>query len=422
MGLSIPSIPQQLLETTQVCPSDVEALLRRLTDFATSFAPFFYRKEQAQLSKLSLEGLTSDLHRKSVEPIALAHHRPRQGLQRFAGQGKWEDPRVREELHRQVGRDLGDPEGILVLDGSSFPKKGKHSVAVARQWCNHRGKEDNCQVGMFIAYHGRGSSLLVDGELYLPHEWTRSRRRLSSCHVPREVRFRTKTEIALELHQRVAPRIPHGWTVGDDEFGRPTEFRRSLHRRGERYVLEVPANTIIRDLEAPRPPRTGRRGPQPKAPYLRLDAWAKALPPKAWTRLRIREAEKGPLDLEVATTRVRPHFRHKVGTDELAVVTRSLGQEPEYKYHLSNADPRTSRGVLAQVATHQHRIEECFQVAKDDLGMDHYEVRSWIGWHHHMSMCFLGHWFLVREHRRLGEKNSGTHSSANRQPLQEGVA
>jgi SRSO17 transposase len=128
------------------------------------------------------------------------------------------------------------------------------------------------------------------------------------------------------------------------------------------------------------------------------------------------------MELEVATTRVRPHFRHKVGTDEIAVVLRSLGTEPEYKYHLSNADPRTSRGVLAQVATHQHRIEESFQVAKSDLGMDHYEVRSWIGWHHHMTMCFLGQWFLVREHRRMGEKNAGAHGPLDRHAPQEGVA
>ena len=124
MALTIPHIPQELFQTTQVDPSDVEGLVGRLNSFARSFAPFFYRKEQAALSRIYLEGLASDLHRKSVEPIAIAHHRPRQGLQRFAGQGKWEDAKVREELHRQVARDLGDPDGILVLDSSGTPKKG----------------------------------------------------------------------------------------------------------------------------------------------------------------------------------------------------------------------------------------------------------------------------------------------------------
>lgn len=423
MGLSIPSIPQELLRTTRVSASDVEGLLGRLTDFARSFAPFFYRKEQAKLSKMYLEGLASDLHRKSVEPIAIAHHHPRQGLQRFAGQGKWEDALVREELHRQVGRDLGDPDGVLVLDGSGFPKKGRHSVGVARQWCNRLGKEENCQVGVFLAYHGRGSTLFLDEDLYLPHEWTRSRARLDSCHVPRKVGFRTKTEIALELHRQVAPRIPHGWTVGDDEFGRAARLRRDLRRRGERYVLEVPSITVVRDLEAPVPARKpGQKTGPRKPPLMQVRAWAEARPASAWIRVFVRDGEKGPQELEVTVTAVRARADRKIGQRELLIVTRTLDPEPEIKYYLSNADRRTPPEVLAQVGTHQHRIEEAFQVAKDDLGMDHYEVRSWIGWHHHMTMSFLGHWFLVREHRRLGEKNAVAHGLLDGQPLQEGVA
>jgi SRSO17 transposase len=424
MALTIPHIPQELFETTQVDPSDVEGLVGRLHSFARSFAPFFYRKEQAKLGEVYLEGLASDLHRKSVEPIAIAHHRSRQGLQRFAGQGKWEDAKVRGELHRQVARDLGDPDGILVIDGSGFPKKGKHSAGVARQWCNRLGKTDNCQVGVFIAYHGRGSSVLVDGDLYLPHEWTRSRARLDGCHVPQEVRFRTKIQLARELHELIAPRIPHGWTVGDDEFGRPTDFRRSLRRRGERYVLEVPSNTVIRDLDAPLPARKpGRRGRTPQAPQVSISQWTKALPDSSWTRVFVRDGEKGPLVLDVATTRVRTRTeRKREGPREILVVTRTLDDTPEVKHYLSNADAKTPRQTLAQVAVHQHRIEESFQLAKDDIGMDHYEVRSWLGWQHHMTMSFLGHWFVTREHRRLGEKISRPDGSLDGQAHAEGVA
>lgn len=424
MALTIPHIPQELFQTTQVDSSDVEGMVGRLHSFARSFAPFFYRKEQAGLSKIYLEGLASDLHRKSVEPIAIAHHRPRQGLQRFAGQGKWVDAKVRGELHRQVARDLGDPDGILVLDGSGFPKKGKHSAGVARQWCNRLGKIDNCQVGVFIAYHGRGSSVLVDGDLFLPHEWTRSRARLDACHVPPDLRFRSKIRLARELHELVAPRIPHGWTVGDDEFGRPSDFRRSLRRRGERYVLEVPFNTVIRDLDAPPPARKhGQRGPLPQAPAVSISQWAKALPDSGWTRVFVRDGEKGPQTLEVATTRVRARTeRKKNGAQEIAVVTRTLDDTPEVKFFLSNADAKTSRQTLAQVAVHQHRIEESFQLAKDDIGMDHYEVRSWLGWQHHMTMSFLGHWFVTREHRRLGEKISRPDSGLDGQAHAEGVA
>lgn len=424
MALTIPHIPQELFETTRVDPSDVEGLVSRLHSFARSFAPFFYRKEQATLSKMYLEGLASDLHRKSVEPIAIAHHCPRQGLQRFAGQGKWEDAKVRGELHRQIARDLGDPDGVLVLDGSGFPKKGKHSAGVARQWCNRLGKTDNCQVGVFIAFHGQGSSVLVDGDLYLPHEWTRSRTRLDAVHVPPEIRFRSKIRIARELHERVAPRIPHGWTVGDDEFGRPADFRRSLRRRGERYVLEVPSNTMIRDVDAPPPTRPpGQHGRAPQHPFGSVMDWAQSIPTSAWTRVFVRDGEKGPQILDVATTHVRARTeRKKTGVRELLVVTRSLDATPELKFYLSNADAQTSRQTLAQVATHQHRIEECFTLAKDDLGMDHYEVRSWLGWQHHMTMSFLGHWFVIREHRRLGEKISSPDGGRDGHPRSEGVA
>lgn len=424
MALTVPHIPQELLETTQVDPEQVEGMVGRLHSFARSFAPFFYRKEQAKLGEIYLEGLASDLHRKSVEPIAIAHHRSRQGLQRFAGQGKWEDAKVRAELHRQVDRDLGDPDGILVLDGSSFPKKGKHSVGVARQWCNRLGKIDNCQAGVYIAFHGQGSSVLVDGDLFLPHEWTASRVRMNVCHVPQEIRFRSKITIARELHELVAPRIRHGWTVGDDEFGRPAHFRRSLRRRGERYVLEVPANTAIRDLDAPQPPRVpGQRGPVPQPEAVGIGEWARELPKSAWTRVFVRDGEKGPLILEVATARVRTRTdRKKDGHREIAVVTRSIDKTPELKYFLSNADALTPRQTLAQVAVHQHRIEECFQLAKDDIGMDHYEVRSWLGWQHHMTMSFLGHWFVTREHRRLGEKIPCADAGLDGQAHAEGVA
>ena len=265
MGLSIPVLPQEIFSTTQVRASEVGETLGQLGKFAKSFAPFFYRKEQGKLSKMYLEGLVSDLHRKSVEPIAIAHHHPRQGLQRFVGQGMWKDTKVRAELHRQIAEVLGDPDGVLVLDSSGFPKKGTHSVGVARQWCGRMGKIENCQVGVFLGYVGGGSYTLVDGDLYLPHEWTRSRARLDSCQVPRTIGFRTKIQIAQDLLSLAAPKLPHQWIVGDDEFGRASDFRRKLRRQGERYLLDVPSNTVIRDLAARVPPRgAGQRGRPPE--------------------------------------------------------------------------------------------------------------------------------------------------------------
>jgi SRSO17 transposase len=408
MALSIPTIPQELLRTTRVRPSQVEGMPERLNAFAASFAPFFWRKEQRHLSKMFLGGLLSDLPRKSVEPIAIAREHPRQGLQRFVGEGNWEDARVRGELHRQVAPEMGDPDGILVLDSSGFPKKGTHSVGVARQWCGRLGKEENCQVGVYVSYVGRGSYTLLDGELYLPHEWTRSRRRLDRCHVPQKIGFRTKTKIADDLLRVVAPRLPHGWIVGDDEFGRPAHFRRALRRRAERYLLEVPSNTLIRDLEAPRPERRfDRRGRLPQTPFLNVASWTKARPGSSWTRVGVRNGEKGPIQVQITTARVRARATRKPGPPELLIVTRTLARDPEVRYYLSNAEATTPREILARVAGARHRIEENFEISKGDIGMHQYEVRSWVGWHHHMTLAFLAHWFLTLEHRRLGEKISG---------------
>lgn len=410
MSLAFPVIPQELFRTTRIEPRQIEGTLGRMAQFAKSFAPFFYRVEQRDHAREYLEGLLSDLHRKSVEPIATAHLQPRRPLQRFVGSGKWEDDPMRAELHRQVAQEIGDPDGVLALDGSAFPKKGIHSVGVARQWCGRLGKTDNCQVGVFISYHGRGSFTLLDGELYLPHEWTRRRARLDKCHVPQETGFRTKIEIALELLDLVSPRVPHRWVTGDDEFGRPAWFRRALRHRKETYLLEVPSDTLIRDLEGvPPAPVPGQKGPRPKVPFVHVADWAKIQAPGVWSRVLVRDGEKGPLEVDVITTRVRAKNEQKIGPRELLVIVRTLEKNPEIRYYLSNADATTSRETLARVAGSRHSIEECFEISKDDLGMDHYEVRSWVGWRHHMTMSFLAHWFLTLEQRLVGEKNTGPH-------------
>lgn len=266
------------------------------------------------------------------------------------------------------------------------------------------------QVGVFISYSGGGSFTLLDGDLYLPHEWTRRRARLEEGYVPPEIGFRNKIQIALALLDRVSPRIPHGWVTGDDEFGRPAWFRRALRGRKETYLLDVPSDTLIRDLEAPPPaPVSGRRGPRPKPPFLQVAAWAKAQPQSAWTRVLVRDAEKGPLEVEVITTRVRARNERKIGPRELLVVIRTLEAKPEIRFSLANADANTPRETLARAAGSRHSIEECFEISKDDLGMDHYEVRSWVGWQHHMTMILLAHWFLTQELRLVGEKNTGPH-------------
>ena len=177
----------------------------------------------------------------------------RQVLQDFIGTAPWDHRPLIEVLVGQVADQLGQPDGIIAFDPSSFPKRGTHSVGVKRQWCGHRGKVDNCQVGVFMGYVSRHDHALLDFRLSLPEDWARDEQRRQACHVPPEVRYHTRQEQCLEMLDAWGEQVPHGWVTGDDELGRHTRFRQELRERGERYVLGVPCTTTMRDLEAPLP-------------------------------------------------------------------------------------------------------------------------------------------------------------------------
>src|SRR5262249_13710429 len=236
----------------------------------------------------------SDLDGKAVESIAYRHDRERQGLQKFIGQAAWEHRPLLAELTRQVGADVGEADGVLVVDASAFPKQGTESVGVQRQWCGRLGKVENCQVAVYLAYASRAEHALVDGRLYLSREWAGDKDRRAKAGIPKVVRFRTRHQLALELLAEHGAVLPHAWVTGDDEMGRSSWFRSQLRQRGERYLLAVPANTAVRDLAAPPPPYQGR-GRHPKAPFGRADRWAAALPEAAWQSVGGRDGEKGPL-------------------------------------------------------------------------------------------------------------------------------
>jgi SRSO17 transposase len=197
----------------------------------------------------------------------------------------------------QVAERLGEPDGIIAFDPSSFPKRGTHSVGVKRQWCGHRGKVDNCQVGVFMGYVSRRDHALLDFRLSLPEEWVRDESRRQACHVPPEVWYQTRQEQCVEMLDAWRNQVPHGWVTRDDELGRHTRFRGALRERGERYVLGVPYTTTMRDLAVPLPSYAGR-GRRPKAPWQSVTAWRPSLHPTAWRRLTVRDGEKGPVPLK----------------------------------------------------------------------------------------------------------------------------
>jgi len=376
---------------------------------------------------LYLQGLPSHLGRKNAEAIAALVDVDRQILQDFIGTAFWDHHPLIQVLVGPVVDQFGEPDGIITFDPSSFPKRGTHSVGVKRQWCGHRGKVDNCQVGVYMGYVSRHDHALLDFRFYLPQEWARDERRRQDCHVPLEVRYQTRQDQCLEMLDQWHAHVPHGWVTGDDELGRHTRFRGELRERGERYVLGVPCSITMRDLEAPLPAYAGR-GRRPKAPWQWVTAWRQALPGHMWTHLTVRDGEKGPVEIELVRRRVQTRIeRKRTGPEEWLVVTRqplsddhtlepkaspdATDQDARYRYQyyltptagceVTFKEP--SLGELARVIKAGACIEASFQRGKGEVGMDEYQVRTWQGWHHHLVLSLMAVWFLIGETHR-GQK------------------
>jgi SRSO17 transposase len=410
-----------LLEECQVAPQVFQDVLPRLEQFSAPFVASLCRQEQRDHAQTYLRGLLSDLESKNVESIAYRFGQDRMGLQRFVGVSDWSEQPLRVELVRQVGQELGTPDGVLVFDPSSFPKSGRESVGVARQWCGRLGKVENCQVGVYLGYVSEEEHALVDVRLYLPKEWTKDKARCEKAGIPKEKRtYRTRHQLCLEMLQEHGRKLPHAWIAGDDELGRPYAFRQQLDRLREQYLLAIPSNLLIRDLEAP-PPEYGGRGRYPQRPWQRVDAWAAAQPPEAWRSVEVRDGAKGPLTVEILTRRVVGRTpQHQEGHPEVLVVIRYRDRDRQilkHDYYLSNASPHTSPAEFARVAKAEHRIEECLQRSKSEAGLADYEVRTWKGWHHHQTLSLIATWFLVSEARRGKKMDPGDYRAPDSRGL-----
>ena len=203
--------------------------------------------------------------------------------------------------------------------------------------------------------------------------------------------------------------LPHAWVTGDDEMGRASEFRGALRKRKEPYVLDVPSNTLVRDLDGRRPRRKhAGRGRKREVPFVRADQWASKQPATRWQKFTVRAGEKGPLTVEAMTARVKAKDEEgHVGKEERLLVVRTVEAHPRTSYSLSWSAKEAPLGELVRAHGEHHRIEQMFEEGKGEAGLAHYEVRSWVGWHHHMTLALLALWFLVLEMGRLGGKRCG---------------
>jgi SRSO17 transposase len=401
---------------------EVRAAAEGLVQFHDRFAPLFGKEQAQDHAYTYVKGLMVCPERKSIEPIALnVGDGQVSALQKFINIAPWGHDEVQAEVQSVFADELvptaaASAIGVVgVIDESGFAKKGDHSAGVGRQHNGRLGKEDNCQVGVFLVGVTPGGSAMLDHQLYLPQSWCEPtkacRDRREKVHVPESVAFQTKPQIAAGLiRQAVAlDVVPLDWIAADEEYGKNGGFLDEVEQLELRYVVEVPVTTTVwTEDPASCVPEYGGRGRVPTLPsrerVASVVAVASDLGRQAWPTLRVRQGSKGPLAFEFAAVRVWAVRHGKAGPSVWLLVRRSLEPVPEVKYYVSNADGSTPLGALAEVACTRHAVEDYFEDAKSYLGMAQYETRSWFGWHHHMSLVAMAHLFVTLTRRALGKK------------------
>ena len=372
--------------------------------FHAFFAQAFGRKQWRERSRNYLQALLVQAgERRNAENLSESVGVSARALQRFLTEARWDDDAVMGRLQEYLAPRLAHPEAVWVFDGSDFPKQGRKSVGVARQYCGRLGKVANCQAGMFLAYVSPLGRALVDKRLYLPESWTSDPGRCAAAGVPKERgSYRSKTELALEMLER-ARELGHlraKWVAGDDAFGMSPSFREGLAAQGMWYVLDVPGGATVWPLEPSWTNPEYQGFGRPRKPKLRdgqrrtMEQRSDELPEEAWREITVAEGSQGPRTYRFSAQRVRVTERRKPGEVVWAIWRCNLdGSEP--RYYLSNAPEGTPLETLAYVGGSRWRIETEFETEKGDVGLDEYETRSWAGWHHHIAMCLLGGAFLL---------------------------
>lgn len=337
-----------------------------------------------------------------------------QSLHHFITNSPWDDRAVIDHIQRDVADLIGDPvEGSIHIDESGFPKHGKHSVGVKRQYCGRLGKVENCQVGVFLGYAKGSHRTLIDGQLYLPRDWARDKHRRSDAGIPEEITFKSKAEIGLEMILNARRNgVPFAWVGMDCFYGEQPWLRNRLDSEGLIFISDIPCDTRVW-LRLPRtgiPERKNNRGRWPArervlegepAPF-EVSKIKDQLNPQQWNRVFVRDAERGELWVDIACLRVYP-VEDGLPGKELWLIIRK-GDQGKIKYQLSNASQYTDFQQLAKMSCSRYWIERALEDAKGIADLADYEVRSWRGWHHHVAMSLLAMMVLLTMNIELGRK------------------
>ncbi len=371
----IPTEPQQATAS-----STVEHWSVHLQDLHARIVHRFRRPEVRERVQRYLLGLLGEIRRKNGWQMAeaIGETQPR-GTQRILNGARWDADGVRDDLREYVVEHLGDEDsGVLLVDETGFLKKGEKSVGVGRRYTGTAGKKENCQIGVFVAYTSQKGSAFVDRELYLPREWADDPERRAEAGVPEEVHFATKGQLArVMLGRAFEAKVPARWVLADSIYGTDSKFRTWLEERGKCYVLAVHKTTGVW--------HAGRR--------YQVRTLARGLPEASWIRASAGEGTKGERLYDWVCLELEDGLE-EVGMRRWLLVRRDIDEPDEQTFYLAYAPAGTSVEELARIAGKRWKIEECFEEAKGETGLDEYEVRKWDGWYRHVTLSLLAHAYL----------------------------
>jgi len=340
--------------------------------------PHVRRPEARRHAADYLRGLIADVERKNgwqlAEQAGYVHPR---GIQRVLARYAWDADAIRDALRRWVVAELGDARAVLVVDETGFPKQGRHSAGVARQYSGTLGKIANCQVGVFLGYASPRGHVGLDRVLFVPQEWFADRDRCRRAGLPDALTHRTKPRLALELLERTLDAgVPAAWVTGDEVYGSDGNLRRALEARGQAYVLAVRSNESTTTWPPYGPPG-----------QVRTADVAAAVPAAAWQRLSCGEGAQGPRWYDWAVVPLRPALR--AGWLHAVLLRRHPERVDELAYYLVYAPATAALPEIVRAAGARWTIDDLFKLAKGQVGLDHYEVRSWQGWYRHVTLALL---------------------------------
>jgi SRSO17 transposase len=411
-----------------VVEQDVSKFMEELKGFHTEFRDCFARSESRDnFFKYMVGQFSQDIARKSIEPIALkvvdAQVRP---MQRFVSDVIWDQGKIKQKYRSMVNDDLGDPHGVLIFDETGFVKKGDDSAGVSKQYCGSVGKVENCQVGVFAGYASRQGYCLLDSRLFIPEKWFSDdyAAKRAKCQFPEGLQFQTKPQLAIAMLQELEDQqsLPFKYVVADTIYGNSPDFIEAVENCvGITYLVSVPNDALCwlkqpitrkKTYQYQGQQRTKTVIAKSEKKPLTVTTIARHINDYFWYRRQVSEGTKGPIAYEFTKMRVVLAKDGLPWKQVWLIIKRSLGERPEYFYYISNAPLGTRLKIFVWLSGVRWAIEQCFEETKTELGLDHYEVRKFPGWHHHMLTCMLAHFFLWHIKIRLGKKSTSYYAVA----------